>query len=56
MYDEDRMCVADCPDGYFADNLTMSCVTVCPDEYYGYKGNNTCMIGCDPLFSDDVSK
>jgi hypothetical protein len=56
MYDQERMCVSACPDGYFADSLTMSCVIECPDNYYGFQGNNTCITDCQPLYRDDSNK
>lgn len=51
-----RMCVANCPTGYFADNLTMSCVQVCPDDSYGRLSDNTCVQDCYPQYRDDLSK
>ena len=50
------MCVSACPDGYFADSLTMSCVIECPDNYYGFQGDNTCITDCQPLYRDDSNK
>lgn len=50
------MCLANCPNGFFADDLTMSCVAECPDYYYGRTSDNTCVLDCNPLYRDDTTK
>ena len=56
MFEDDRICLPLCPDGFFRDTLTMSCVETCPDNYYGKRGSNLCVLDCNPLFRDDFSK
>ena len=44
----ERVCLLQCPLGYFADNSTRSCVTTCPSNpnYFADLASRTCVSLC----------
>lgn len=50
-------CVANCPNGTFAEPLRQICIGTCAGSpsYYGYSLNNTCLLVCPSAFYADNS-
>lgn len=43
-----RVCVINCPDGYYGDDYSRTCVKICPanPRYYAYEPTKRCLLDC----------